>query len=96
MAVTYADNTKKVIELYSKEKDQWGRVVERKLGFQKVFYCDAESGSLALGPFIEPVSDVLRSVDNSFPALSQDVIGREYVDDRHDGGQFGFWKHPCV
>ena len=96
MALTYADNTKKIVELWEKTKDQWGNDVERRLGFNEIYFVDDVTGVRVLGPFIEPVPDCPRGASHTFPSLRPDVIGRKFVDNRKDGGKFGFYKHPCV
>ena len=94
MAVTYADNTKKIVELYSVEKDMWGRQVERRLGFREVYFCDDVTGAMIKGPYIEPVPYLRHNrEDKTFPELGGDIIGRRQVNDDRTGGQYGFWKH---
>ncbi len=97
MAVTYADETKKIIELYSQEKDQWGRPVERKMGFREIYFCDNVTGALIRGPYLEPISCHRSNPDDkTFPELTEDIIGRRCVDNRKDGGAYGFWKHANI
>ncbi len=96
MAMTYADNTKKVVELFETTKDRWGNTVERRLGFNEIYYVDDVTGVRVRGPYYEPIADTLRGASHVFPELRQDVIGRKCIDNRKDGGQIGFYKHPCV
>lgn len=93
MAITYAPNTKKVVEVYSEAIDQWGIKVVRRMGWNKVYYCDDATGAMSLGPYIEPVSDRFSGSEIESPDLPTDVIGRQFVGDSH---QETFWKSLSV
>lgn len=72
------------------------------MGFHLVYFADNQTGALAQGPYIEPNACLLYEPDTKdFPGAGEetsriDIIGRRYVNNRKDGGEFGFWNHPNI
>jgi len=102
VALTYANNTKRIVELYYRTKTAQGTSVERKLGFHQVYYADDVTGQNLIGPYVEPCPVCLHNFTtkeypgNGKTAPEFNVIGRRYLGNAQGGGELGFWKHPCV
>lgn len=96
MSVDYSQRTKKIKEVYSREKDEFGRDVERRLLWNHVYFVDADNGGFAQGPFIEP--DNFRNPAENYPGdqatdyeYPVDIIGRDYLNNAQDGDKYSFW-----
>lgn len=91
MSKTYADDTKRIVELYSYEKDRFGKTYEKRLGLREVFFLDDITGAIVDGPWLEPVPDCVRDVDGT--TVTEYIVGRKYINDSQAGGELGHYKH---